>query len=200
MVDQVGCWEGSGSALFSASNQEMEGLERMLTLSNSMGLMLQKNDIPRACRENLEDGPLLLAEKYSMGQIYLIFPIRILSRRHKDRGSVQGKTWVFGPWPDSMLQTVYTTMRDMRPKRVARWNKLPNSSWWKHESNLRRREDTFWHRRYHHTRHISNGCLVFTILWYVAKDSPNEVVRGSSGGYWTRSIGAKAKISPRVDL
>jgi len=70
----------------------MEGLERMLTLSNSMGLMLQKNDIPRACRENLEDGPLLLAEKYSMGQIYLIFPIRILSRRHKDRGSVQGKT------------------------------------------------------------------------------------------------------------
>lgn len=44
------------SSLFSASGKEREDLGRMLTLSNSMGLMLQKTNIMRDFREDLEDG------------------------------------------------------------------------------------------------------------------------------------------------
>lgn len=44
------------SALFSASGKEREDLGHMLTLSNSMGLMLQKTNIMRDFREDLEDG------------------------------------------------------------------------------------------------------------------------------------------------
>ena len=46
------------SALFSASGKERADLGKMLTLSNSMGLMLQKTNIMRDFREDLEDGRL----------------------------------------------------------------------------------------------------------------------------------------------
>ena len=44
------------SALFSASGKEMPELGKMLTLSNSMGLMLQKTNITRDFREDLDQG------------------------------------------------------------------------------------------------------------------------------------------------
>lgn len=44
------------SAIFSASGKEIPELGQMLTLSNSMGLMLQKTNITRDFREDLEDG------------------------------------------------------------------------------------------------------------------------------------------------
>ena len=44
------------SALFSASGKEMPELGKMLSLSNSMGLFLQKNNITRDFREDLNDG------------------------------------------------------------------------------------------------------------------------------------------------
>ena len=44
------------SGLFSASGKEIPELARMLTLSNNMGLMLQKTNITRDFREDLEDG------------------------------------------------------------------------------------------------------------------------------------------------
>lgn len=65
------------SALFSASGKEREDLGRMLTLSNSMGLMLQKTNIMRDFREDLEDGrffwPKEIWSKYSSDpkQFYL---------------------------------------------------------------------------------------------------------------------------------
>lgn len=46
------------SALFSASGKERTDLGNMLTLSNSMGLMLQKTNVMRDFREDLEDGRL----------------------------------------------------------------------------------------------------------------------------------------------
>ncbi|KAK9899360.1 farnesyl-diphosphate farnesyltransferase [Cystobasidium minutum MCA 4210] len=44
------------SSLFSASGKEREDLGQMLSLSNSMGLMLQKTNIMRDFREDLDDG------------------------------------------------------------------------------------------------------------------------------------------------
>lgn len=44
------------SSLFSASGKEREDLGNMLSLSNSMGLMLQKTNIMRDFREDLNDG------------------------------------------------------------------------------------------------------------------------------------------------
>lgn len=44
------------SGLFSASGKEAPEIGRMLTLSNSMGLFLQKTNIMRDFREDLEDG------------------------------------------------------------------------------------------------------------------------------------------------
>lgn len=44
------------SGLFSASGKEAPELAKRLTLSNSMGLMLQKTNIMRDFREDLEDG------------------------------------------------------------------------------------------------------------------------------------------------
>lgn len=44
------------SSLFSASGKEREDLGNMLSLSNSMGLMLQKTNIMRDFREDLDDG------------------------------------------------------------------------------------------------------------------------------------------------
>lgn len=46
------------SGLFSASGKESDELAKRLTLSNSMGMMLQKTNIMRDFREDLEDGRL----------------------------------------------------------------------------------------------------------------------------------------------